>query len=264
MNMTKQGKANITYEGSQISIVLVDKDFLVIDKPQGLASAPLVENDIHNAFSQIAQKYPSVKDVRGRKLLEGGLIHRIDTATRGLLLIACTQTAYDNFQCQQKDGQFVKYYTAICADNRSEQEKSKQSFPFSIVSRFRPFGKGRMQVETVFEGAGRAALKKAGEKLYSTDILSIETFPCKTIAENVQTVKVLCHISEGYRHQVRVHLASAHLPVVGDLLYGTQIAGDQSATRNVGQGMLFFASGLAFNHPTTGERVFVEIPLALL
>lgn len=240
----------------QTSIVLIDKDFIVIDKPQGLASAPLTENAICCAFSQIALKYPSVSAVKGKKLLEGGLIHRIDTATRGLLLIACSQTAYDNFQIQQKDGRFLKYYTAICEDKRSEHAKNDQTFPLSIVSRFRPFGKGRTQVEAVFEDAGRAALKKAGEKLYSTDILSIEDFSVHPLEGEVPTIEVLCRISEGYRHQVRVHLASAQLPVVGDLLYGTQIAGDKV---NTGQGMQFFASALEFCHPVTGERVFVEI-----
>lgn len=237
----------------RISIIHIDDDFIVIDKPHGLPSAPLVENDCDNALFQIARQFPVVSDITGKKAIEGSLVHRIDNNARGLLLFARSQYAYDNFQYQQKNGQFLKYYTAICQDMRGD--KAKQSIPFSIESRFRPFGKGRKRVEAVFNSGGRAAQKKAGNKYYTTNIVQAEDYPC--VQGNILIVRAC--IQEGYRHQVRVHLAHAGLPIIGDELYG-YMHGDAIAVMP-NEHMQFCATALEFNHPHTGKRFFVELPV---
>ena len=87
----------------QIEIVHPPKDnepFLVINKPAGLPSAPLSPDDKKNAFSQSATQFPQLLEVRGRKEIEHGLLHRLDTQTSGLLLIAATQECYDFLQEQ--------------------------------------------------------------------------------------------------------------------------------------------------------------------
>ena len=86
-----------------------DKPFLVIYKPKGLASAPLNENDIDNAMSQAAKLFPQIKDVQGKKAIEYGLLHRLDTATDGIMVIAATQECYDFLSQEQREGRFVKY-----------------------------------------------------------------------------------------------------------------------------------------------------------
>ncbi len=223
-----------------IHIIHHDKDFLIIDKPSGLPSAPLSENDTKNAFSIIAKDFPNVKNVLGKKSIEGGLVHRIDTDTRGLLLIAQTQNFYDSIFLQQSEGNFIKYYTAYCLDKREGLSNFKKP-PLSITSRFRFLGEGRKKVEPVFEHSGRAALKKAGSKLYTTNVVSIEDV---SMPLEKNCVKVQCSITEGFRHQVRSHLAYLGFSIISDPLYGTQ--------GSVGD-MQFFASGLEFTHPETGE-----------
>ena len=91
-----------------ISLIAREADFIVIDKPAGLPSAPLAENE-DTAFSQIVRLAPEAALVRGKKKSEGGLVHRLDTATRGLLLAACTQNAFDDFVRQQEQGRFINY-----------------------------------------------------------------------------------------------------------------------------------------------------------
>ena len=72
-----------------------EKPFLIIYKPKDLPSAPLTADDSDNAFSQAAALYPELLQVHGKKEIEHGLLHRLDTATSGLLLIARTQDFYD-------------------------------------------------------------------------------------------------------------------------------------------------------------------------
>ncbi len=217
-------------------IVLEDINFLVIDKPQGLPSAPISKTDDNNAFSIIARDFPEVLSVVGKKSIEGGLVHRIDTDTRGLILIARNQTAYESFQLQQKNGSFIKFYTAFC----EKTSVFSKPVPYTVTSRFRPFGEGRKMVQPVFENSGRAARKKSSSKEYSTQITAI------TNEDN--SVKVVCKITEGYRHQVRAHLAYLGLPIINDALYG-KIVNDKP--------MQFFASKLEFLHPITKNVVVI-------
>ena len=220
------------------TVIYEDNDFLVIDKPHGLPSAPLSSTDFNNAFSLIAKKNPEVLRICGKKSIEGGLVHRIDTDTKGLVLIARTQTAYDNFLQQQVDGTFIKHYTAICIPAK---DFLTPNLPQVITSKFRPFGEGRKMVQPVFENSGKAALKKASPKSYSTEIYSIE--------KEKSVLKVKCKIKEGYRHQVRCHLAYRGLPIINDSLYGIQVDN---------QPMQFFATMLEFYHPITGDKISIR------
>ena len=80
-----------------------DKPYLVIYKPKGLPSAPLTTDDKDNALTQACAMYPQIKSVCGKKAIEYGLLHRLDTATDGLIVIAASQECYDFLQNEQKD-----------------------------------------------------------------------------------------------------------------------------------------------------------------
>ena len=90
-----------------------DEPYLIINKPSGLPSAPLNENDRNNAFSIAAELFPELLNVTGRKEIEHGLLHRIDTETSGLLIIAATQDSYENLLQLQKENKIKKYYSAL-------------------------------------------------------------------------------------------------------------------------------------------------------
>ena len=87
-----------------MNIVYIDSDFIAVDKPAGMPSAPLNQNEINNAVCTVARDFPEVMGVSGRKSIEGGLLHRLDTATRGILLFARNQTAYDSVSRLQQAG----------------------------------------------------------------------------------------------------------------------------------------------------------------
>lgn len=231
--------------------------YIIIDKPAGMPSAPQNETDKGcSAVSWLSDQIPEIMSVQGLRPHEHGLIHRLDTATRGLLLIARTQEAFDAFIQIQQNGLFIKKYTAYSAFCPSEQSLpgfppaplclsaeniSSLSLPYDIQSQFRAFGQKRKQVRPVTSCSGMAALKKSGKILYTTQLLSV----CKTD----RGWKTLCRITRGFRHQVRCHLAWIGLPVMGDAVYNMNYSGTENSCD-----MQFFASELEFPHPITGEK----------
>lgn len=233
----------------QIQVVIApskENPFIVIKKPRGLPSAPLFEGD-ECAFMQAAKLYPYLLEVSGKKAIEHGLVHRIDTETEGLLLIATTQESYNAFINFQREGKFLKGYSAKC----QKIEKPLEGFPpaefllenksdnikkYTVSSRFRPFSLKSAQVRPVTDNSGKAAQKKCSEKIYTTEIiLDTDKFFAK------------CSIKEGYRHQVRSHLAWLGFPVRGDKLYNPLCSQNEE--------MQFFADCLKFPHPLTGKII---------
>jgi len=209
-----------------IKEITQDKPYLIVYKPAGLPSAPLSPEDKNNAFAQAADQFPQLLTVTGRKECEHGLIHRIDNETSGLLVIAATQEAYDNLLELQKQNRIKKYYTAQCNINKNavkelegfpEQETVYSDFckSYSMESYFRFFGEGRKSVRPVTKNSSTAALKKLGKPvLYKTDV--------EVISVQDKIVNVEACITNGFRHQVRCHLAWMGLPIIGDQLYNPQ------------------------------------------
>ncbi|WP_296323130.1 pseudouridine synthase [Treponema sp. UBA3813] len=220
--------------------------FLVISKPAGIPSAPLFEGD-ESLLTQAIRLFPEIKNVCGKKSVEHGLIHRIDTETSGLLLIATSQESYDALLKAQKDDKFEKFYRAEiekipdCAGILGGFPPLPDAFSgtetkISAESSFRTFGKGGKEVRPVTQEAGRAALKKGGNRLYKTEI----------VFESEKTA--LCHITAGFRHQVRCHLAWCGFPVHGDKIYNPKARNLSSENHD----MKFCACKIIFPHPLTG------------
>lgn len=208
----------------------LDFPFAVIYKDSGLPSAPLTEGQ-DSALTQAASIIPCLKNVRGKKAIELGLVHRLDTATRGLLLIASTQDSYDNIQIQQKEGKFIKWYKA-----QVEYEGSEKNISFTVKSRFRPYGKKGSRVKPVFEDSSFSDKKKAGSKEYTTQI-------------TIMGRTAVCRITEGFRHQVRTHLAYSGFPIKGDFLYNENTKGE----------MDFEAYKIEFINPETRKKVSFSV-----
>ena len=222
------------------------KPFLIIDKPAGLPSAPLNENDTNNAFYQAAKLFPQLLEVQGKKTIEHGLLHRLDTATAGLMIIAATQECYDFLQEEQKGNRIIKTYTAECGcglPRRFAPRNDEMGENMTITSYFRPFGPGRKEVRPVFPEDSEIALKKVEKKVLYTTNINI-----KKINKEKNTALVECTITNGYRHQVRCHLAWCGLPVIGDIIYNLQAKEDALKNKSTEQ-MHFCASKIQFEYP---------------
>mgnify|MGYP002625962621 CR=1 FL=1 len=275
----------------------VKEPFLVVDKPRLLPSAPLHEGD-DSALSQALQLYPALSSVCGKKPIEHGLIHRIDTATRGCVLIAATQSAYDALVRAQKNNCFEKWYLAA-VEPIAAFKKPLQGFPplpvkmqaqvqalvhtareayaayaehtargehavcgdhtahaVLVESCFRPFGPHQAAVRPVTALAGAAATKKGGTKRYQTAV---------SFFAHGSALLARCSITEGYRHQVRCHLAWLGFPVKGDSLYNPMCAlGMAPASENSfvqqASALLFTAVKIRFPNPVDGSIIDVSLP----
>lgn len=221
--------------------------YAVIYKPAGMPSAPLAPGDTDNACYHAIRHYPELASVAGHyKSFEHGILHRLDTITEGLLLIAATQPAYESLRAAQAAGEFIKEYDAVCvpAEERMDGFPAFAGTRDRITSRFRAYGRGGAAVRPVTDGASAHVRKKCCGKEYTTHI---------TWQKPLENGLVLAHcaIFMGFRHQVRCHLAWAGLPIAADPLYCPEGAGK-------GLTFSFRASALRFPHPLTGETVHIK------
>ena len=219
------------------------KPFAIIYKPWGLPSAPLTVDDKDNAFCQAAEMFPQLLQVKGRKEIEHGLLHRLDTATSGLLIIAATQECYDFLMTEQREGRIIKTYFAECnisiLNEKSVFPEHVGGLSSTISTYFRPYGPGRKEVRPVPIDSNKTALNKVEKKVLYTTHITIES-----IDKTKNTALVECKISNGYRHQVRSHLAFCGLPVVNDVVYNQEVKNKKSTEQ-----MHFCACKIQFEYP---------------
>ena len=242
-------------------IIYADENYAVFFKPSGMPSAPLHEEDTDNALYHAAKDYPSVLSIVSKyKEIEKGLIHRIDTSTSGLILLAGNQQSYNNLIQQQADNDFIKFYTAyvkaVSVSNNSLREKKGfplcpytiNALPLTIHSSFRKFGqKGKEVRPVISEKMTYYSKIKSVQTEYDTELLSMSPVTSKN-----DIFRVRCKITKGFRHQVRCHLSWIGLPILGDEVYGIT---NELNIPDVEIPMLFFADSLEFKDPVTHKKV---------
>lgn len=249
-------------------IAAEEPDFLIVAKGRGIPSAPLEGGSV-SVFEKVSAVFPEILAVNGKKAGEGGLIHRIDTETCGLLLIARNDSFFQRIAECRKNGTFVKEYTAYSVADGGRQLSAKV-----IESRFRSYGKKGAMVKPVFDDAdsSTADRKKAGSRVYVTHVVESAAVGTKNSDcgnGGKRLVRIVCRINEGFRHQVRSHLAYSDFPVLGDPIYGNVMTTasehenqQDSVFGKFPDEMLFYASGLSF--VDDGESVSVRIPANLM
>ena len=281
---------NFDYNRTEPCIVRETAHWAVVYKPPHLPTAPL-RADERNTLVYWFLHSPEVQkqsaeyglrsreaQVRGKKEIEAGLLHRLDTDTRGLVLFARDQAVYDFLAARQEAGQMIKTYCAFVESNRVPemddgygfgatelstlkerstareqvvvQEGIAAQLPLTLESQFRNFGPGAKRVAPVFSGSRH--YKKDG-RLYTTVIEAADILPSPPL------IRVRCRLSRGYRHQVRAHLAAAGLPIVGDPLYAPQGAEAQPESAQVS--LQLYAVSLAFPDPENPRQsIRVALP----
>jgi 23S rRNA pseudouridine1911/1915/1917 synthase len=233
-------------------IVAETDDYAVLYKPPFIHSAPLYKGEKGTLLAWYEEISPPRMPLAGRKNVEGGLIHRLDYETSGLVLAAKNQRALDLFLSLQAEGGIIKEYEAL-----SEREKTKNlppgfppapfirelsvssSFPVTIESFFRAFGPERKQVRPKIRGEknNNKTVSNKGTP-YRTSITNIKETDRNKLAFTVR-------IQKGFRHQIRCHLAWIGYPILNDPLYGAAVKEPPLA---------LCAKALYFCDPITGKR----------
>jgi len=213
-----------------IDVVHEDADVLVVDKPAGVVVHPGAGNSSGTLVHGLVARFPEIATVGDPA--RPGIVHRLDKGTSGLLVVARSPAAYVSLVEQMSSHEVERRYDAL-AWGQVEPSTGVIDAPIGRSSR----DPTKMTVST----KGRAARTHYRvEKVYRRPAL----------------VSLLeCRLETGRTHQVRVHLAAIHHPVVGDARYG----GAREPLRVARP--LLHARALAFVHPSTGERIEVEAPL---
>lgn len=234
--------AAFDYNRAEPCIVRETAHWAVVYKPPHLPTAPLRaderntlvywflhSDEVQKQSAEYGLRSREVQ-VRGKKAIEAGLLHRLDTDTRGLVLFAKEQAVYDFLAARQEAGQIIKtYYAFVSPDTAETVAKTMRPLPYTVISQFRNFGPGAKRVAPVFSGSRH--YKKDG-RLYTTVIEAADILPSPPQGgeqyalfqnnDGQSLVRVRCRLSRGYRHQVRAHLAAAGFPIAGDPLYAPQ------------------------------------------
>ncbi len=214
-----------------LQILYEDSDVIVIDKPAGMVVHAGAGHSRGTLVNALLFHFGSLSSVNGD--LRPGIVHRLDRETSGVLAVARTDQAHQSLARQFHDRQVEKSYLAL-AHGRMKQPEGRIVSPIARD----PMRRTRMTTKL---GSGRSALTsyRVVEELHRFSYLDVS-------------------IGTGRTHQIRVHLASLHHPIVGDRLYGAP-----SAIPGLAPLGRFFlhAHRLRFRSPSTGEWIAVESPL---
>lgn len=212
-----------------LDILIDDEDFVVVDKPVGVAAhpspgwvGPTVVGGLAGAGYRISTSGAPER---------AGIVHRLDVGTSGAMVVAKTERAYTALKQAFKDRTVEKVYHAVVQGIPDPLEGTIDApigrhpgydWRFAVIEDGRP----SVTHYEVIEAFGRASL-------------------------------VEVHLETGRTHQIRVHFSALHHPCAGDLTYGAdpRLAADLGLTRQ-----WLHAYRLAFAHPRTGERVEAVSP----
>jgi 23S rRNA pseudouridine955/2504/2580 synthase len=211
----------------EFPIVFEDAALLVIDKPAGVA--------VHGGSGVSFGVIESLRAARPEaKMLE--LAHRLDRDTSGLLIVAKKRSALVELHRMLRDGEVEKVYAAVV---KGVPAKKQFEIRVSLHKHVTAGGERRVSVRA----DGLAALTKVRllEKSREFSLLEVR-------------------LMTGRTHQIRVHLAHAGHPVLGDDKYGDFELNRALARQGVKRLMLH-AQRLAFKHPLEGGAIRLESPL---
>ena len=230
----------------EFPVLFEDEAVLAVDKPAGVA----VHGGSGVSFGVIEQLRMARPQA---KFLE--LVHRLDRETSGILLVAKKRSALKALQDQFRERETGKTYLALVAGqwplNKKVLDKPLHKYLLEdgerrvkVVGRDDPDGMKSVTLVRVRSRSGGAVPPAAAG--YSLLEVTIKT---------------------GRTHQIRVHLASEGLPIVGDDKYGDFELNKALQKPVAGQGlvplrrMFLHAWRLQFNHPGSGERLELLAPL---
>ncbi len=218
-------------ESVPLEILYEDKWLLVVNKPSGMVVHPGAGKRSGTLVHALLGRGEPLSNDSGDR--RPGIVHRLDKDVSGVLLVAKNNQAHRHLQDQFASRTVRKIYVALV--------HGKVEFQEGHV--FKPIGPDP-SVHAKMKVCEESESSKDAQTFYRV----IERYGSKTLLE--------VQIITGRTHQIRVHLAWAGYPVVGDPVYGNKHDG---APR-----LALHARSIEFAHPKTGKKVKVESPLPFL
>ena len=224
-----------------LHILHEDNHIVVVNKAPGCVVHPAPGHMQGTLVNALLHHCPDLSGIGGK--LRPGIVHRLDKDTSGTVVVAKTAFAHEALADQFKRRKVAKKYRAVVYG-----EVKKPNGEIELPIGRHPVHRKRM---STLSPTGRSAL---------TRYTVLERFEKATVLE--------LDIKTGRTHQIRVHCAAIHHPVVGDDIY----AGRHRRSRNAGstvalcfqkhaQRQMLHAHQLTLQHPQTGAVMTFESPI---
>ena len=219
----------IEAENIPLDILYEDDDLLMVNKPKGMVVHPSVGHTTGTLVNAVM--YHCKEDLSGiNGVMRPGIVHRIDKDTTGVLVICKNDKAHNFVAEQLKEHSITRKYRAIVNGVIKEDEGTVNA----------PIGRHPTERK-------KMAINEKNGKHAVTHYRVLERFANHTYIE--------CQLETGRTHQIRVHMASLHHPLLGDTVYGSQ----KNPYHLEGQTLHAMVLGLI--HPSTGSYLEVTAPL---
>ncbi|MFA5842445.1 MAG: RNA pseudouridine synthase [Candidatus Gracilibacteria bacterium] len=178
-----------------VTILYEDPSYIGFFKPAGIPTTYGTEQGCF--VKQVKVQFPELFTFTGFKPEEGGLLYRLDNDACGLLLFAKNKEAFDRFN---DDETLEKIYIVEIESGKFGELPQTGLLTFPIVHK----------------SPKRMAALLPDKKIHYHG----KPLPAETHYEKLNKRLVRCKIKKGVRHQIRLHMATAGAPLVGDTLYG--------------------------------------------
>lgn len=226
MRLPQPGQAAVA-PPAQFPVIYEDAALLVVNKPAGVA----VHGGSGVSFGVIEQ----VRAARPNEpFLE--LAHRLDRETSGVLMIAKRRSALVALHDILREARVRRFYEALVV---GDWVNDRQHFRQPLLKWVTPHGERRVKVDPLGKRAHTIITLKKRFGQYSW---------------------VQAELLTGRTHQIRVHLAAAGFPIIGDDKYGPDAVREQFAQRGFKR-MFLHATRLELQHPLSGEPLVLDAAL---
>lgn len=226
INLPEAADTAVRAEEMPLQILYQDEDMAVVVKPCGMVVHPANGNESGTLVNALLYHLDGLSGIGGEK--RPGIVHRLDKDTSGLLLVAKNDKAHLSLSRQLADRKMDKHYFAVVAGTMRETQGLTDA----------PIGR---------------SLKDRKKMAVIADGRSAQT-AWSVVAQAQDRVLLDIKLITGRTHQIRVHMAHLHHPVLGDPLYG--VKGMPKAAR-----LMLHAYALRCTHPSTGESMrFISPP----